>query len=40
MTVQMWVFSAYFLVVFAIGWYSLRATKDEADYWIAGGKLS
>jgi SSS family transporter len=39
MTVQMWVFSAYFLVVFAIGWYSLRATHDEADYWIAGGKL-
>jgi SSS family transporter len=39
MTVQMWVFGAYFLVVFAIGWYSLRATHDEADYWIAGGKL-
>lgn len=35
----MWVFVAYFLVVFAIGWYSLRATRDETDYWIAGGEL-
>ncbi len=33
------VFVAYFVVVFAIGWYSLRHTRDEADYWIAGGKL-
>ena len=35
----MWVFIAYFGVVFAIGWYSLRATRDEKDYWIAGGEL-
>lgn len=39
MTTSMWVFVAYFLVVFAIGWYSLRATRDETDYWIAGGEL-
>ena len=39
MTIQVWIFLAYFAVVFAIGWYSLRATKDEADYWIAGGGL-
>lgn len=39
MTTQMWVFVGYFLVVFAIGWYSLRATRSEADYWIAGGEL-
>jgi len=38
-TVQVAVFIAYFLVVFAIGWLSLRRTHDEADYWIAGGKL-
>lgn len=35
----MWVFVAYFCVVFAIGWYSLRATRGEKDYWIAGGEL-
>lgn len=39
MTTQMWVFVAYFAVVFAIGWYSLRATRSETDYWIAGGEL-
>jgi SSS family transporter len=39
MTAQMWVFIGYFLVVFAIGWYSLRATHSETDYWIAGGNL-
>jgi len=38
-TAQMLVFGAYFLIVFAIGWYSLRATRDEEDYWIAGGRL-
>jgi SSS family transporter len=38
-SVQVGVFGAYFLVVFGIGWYSLRATHDEADYWIAGGRL-
>jgi SSS family transporter len=39
MTLQMWIFLAYFAVVFAIGWYSLRATRNETDYWIAGGEL-
>ncbi len=33
------VFLAYFVAVFAIGWISMRRTRDEADYWIAGGKL-
>ncbi len=36
---QLVIFVLYFLVIFAIGWYSLRRTKDESDYWIAGGKL-
>lgn len=39
MTTSMWVFVGYFIVVFAIGWYSLRSTRDETDYWIAGGEL-
>ena len=39
MSTPMWVFLAYFVVVFAIGWYGLRATRDETDYWIAGGEL-
>lgn len=34
-----WIFVAYFSLVFGIGWYALRATSDESDYWIAGGKL-
>jgi SSS family transporter len=34
-----WVFLGYFVAVFVIGWYSLRATRTEADYWIAGGRL-
>jgi len=38
-TTQMWVFVGYFLVVFAIGWYSMRRTRTEEDYWIAGGNL-
>ena len=39
MSAQVGVFVGYFVVVFAIGWYSLRATRDETDYWIAGGEL-
>lgn len=39
MSAQVWVFIGYFCVVFAIGWYSLRATRSETDYWIAGGEL-
>ncbi len=33
------VFLTYFAVVFAIGWAALRLTRDETDYWIAGGNL-
>lgn len=39
MSLHYGVFGAYFLIVFGIGWYSLRQTRNEADYWIAGGKL-
>ena len=39
MNVQLLVFGIYFLIVFLIGWYGLRQTKDETDYWIAGGRL-
>jgi SSS family transporter len=39
MTVQVVLFVAYFVVVFGVGWYCLRRTRDETDYWIAGGKL-
>jgi SSS family transporter len=39
LSLHYWVFGIYFLIVFGIGWYSLRQTSDEADYWIAGGKL-
>ena len=36
---QVLIFCLYFLVVFAIGWISLRRTQTEEDYWIAGGNL-
>lgn len=39
MSIQLIVFALYFLVVFAIGYFSLRSTEDETDYWIAGGNL-
>ncbi|MDH5589207.1 MAG: sodium:solute symporter family protein [Gemmatimonadota bacterium] len=39
MSIQVTVFAAYFVVVFAIGWLSLRRTRTEEDYWIAGGRL-
>lgn len=39
MSGQTVVFILYFFVVFAIGWISLRRTRSEADYWIAGGSL-
>ncbi len=32
-------FLLYFVVVFAIGVWSMKLTRDESDYWIAGGKL-
>jgi len=37
--IQWVIFAGYFLLVFAIGWLSLRWTKSEEDYWIAGSKL-
>jgi SSS family transporter len=36
---QITIFGVYFLIVFLIGWVSMRATHDEKDYWIAGGRL-
>ncbi|MEZ4414773.1 MAG: sodium/solute symporter [Gemmatimonadota bacterium] len=39
MTLRAVVFALYFILVFAIGLYSLKRTRDEADYWIAGGRL-
>ena len=39
MSWQYIIFIGYFLLVFGIGWLSLRWTKSEKDYWIAGGKL-
>jgi len=36
---QVTVFVIYFLVVFALGWVSLRRTRSEEDYWLAGGNL-
>ena len=39
MSGQLVIFALYFLVVFAIGWISLRRTRGEEDYWIAGGNL-
>lgn len=39
MNIQVTVFTLYFAVVFGIGFYSMRKTSDESDYWIAGGKL-
>ena len=37
--VQFIIFIGYFLLIFGIGWLSLRWTKSEEDYWIAGSKL-
>ena len=39
MDVTSLVFLSYFVVIFAIGWMALRLTKNEKDYWIAGGNL-
>ncbi|WP_394749685.1 sodium:solute symporter family protein [Spongiimicrobium salis] len=36
---QFVIFIGYFMLVFFIGWLSMRWTKSEADYWIAGSKL-
>ncbi len=40
MSVELVVFAVYFLVVFGIGYLSMRTTHDEQDYWIAGGRLN
>lgn len=39
MTILEIVFAFYFLLVFGLGWYGLRRTRDTSDYWIAGGNL-
>lgn len=36
---QVTVFLAYFLVVFVLGWVSMKRTRGKEDYWIAGGNL-
>ena len=36
---QFIIFVGYFLLIFLIGWLSLKWTKSEEDYWIAGSKL-
>ena len=39
MSIQVAVFLVYLLLLFPIGYFSLRLTRSEEDYWIAGGKL-
>jgi SSS family transporter len=39
MSTRALIFALYFLVVFGLGWISMRRTRDERDYWIAGGDL-
>ena len=39
MNIQFLVFGLYFLIVLLIGVYGLSRTKNETDYWIAGGSL-
>ncbi len=39
MGTQIAIFAVYFGVIFLIGWWSMRATRNEQDYWIAGGRL-
>ena len=39
MNLQLIIFVGYFLLVFGIGWISMKLTRSEKDYWIAGGKL-
>lgn len=39
MTTTVVVFVAYFAAVFALGVWGARRTRDESDYWIAGGRL-
>lgn len=39
MDTQLIIFIGYFLLIFLIGWLSMKWTKSEEDYWIAGSKL-
>lgn len=39
MTAALWVFGGYFVALFALGAWAVRRTRDESDYWIAGGRL-
>ena len=39
MPTQIIIFAGYFLVVLGIGYFGLRATKDDTDFFIAGGNL-
>lgn len=39
MSAALWVFGVYFLALFLLGAWALRRTRDESDYWIAGGRL-
>ncbi len=39
MSIQLGIFLLYFALVFLIGWFSLKNTRSESDYWIAGGKM-
>lgn len=38
-TLRIGIFVVYFGLVFAIGLYSLKRTRNQEDYWIAGGRL-
>jgi SSS family transporter len=40
MSIQVALFLLYFVLIFLVGYYCWRRTRDESDYWIAGGKLS
>lgn len=39
MSARVLAFVLYFAVVFGLGILSMRRTRDESDYWIAGGRL-
>jgi SSS family transporter len=39
LSTRLLIFGLYFALVFAIGVYSMRKTRNESDYWIAGGQL-
>lgn len=39
MSAQVFLFLLYFVLIFAVGLYCWKRTRDESDYWIAGGRL-